>query len=83
MSAVYRFRKKDIKSTGIKILPTTERGFERICYLTKRSLKSGGGPEVWVDPFDSSNCNFLCVCERTIRNHLKMLCELGVIRRVH
>jgi hypothetical protein len=72
MSAFYSPLRKDIKSPGKKILPTAERVFERICCLTKLSLKSEGGSEVLVDPFDKSNCNFLLVCNRTIRNHLKI-----------
>jgi hypothetical protein len=73
----------NIKHKKIKILPTTERLFERICYLTKLSLKSGKGTKVLVDPFDWSNCSLLCVCDRTIRTHLKILCEAGMIRRMH
>ena len=69
-----------VKKNKVKILQNTEALFEKLCYLTKVSLKAGEGTKILIDVSDLANC--LGVSERTIRDHLKILCEFGVINRI-
>jgi DNA-binding transcriptional ArsR family regulator len=69
--------KTNVKKSNIKILQNTEALFEKICYLTKLSLKEHEGTEITIDITDLANC--LGINERTVRNHLKKLRESGMI----
>jgi hypothetical protein len=69
-----------VKRSKVKVLQNTEALFEKLCYLTKVSLKAGGGTEILIDVSDLGNC--IGVSGRTIRSHLKILCEFGVISRL-
>jgi DNA-binding transcriptional ArsR family regulator len=71
----------EVKKSNVKILQNTEALFEKICYLTKLSLKKGDGTKIFIDISDLANC--LELSERTITNHLIILRKLGMIHRTH